>query len=363
MNAASVPRGTGRQRLAIHSLTVLFAILLFWLLGFLVRDLAEIPGPSYPEIEARHLDAALISKAGALKVDLARIERLIREQQHEQRILRDGTGTLERTINQLLDLQRTSVQQNRKLSAAEEKAFTDSMDVFLLNQKRDQAINQEIARLTMQQNSLDAEDRLTQEQIEQQREPARKEHQQLLRRHQHRVAFLQLAVLLPLLAGSGWILFRWRSHLHFPLAMAAGLSILARVGLVIHHWFPSRLFRYILLGAAMAVVVRLLIAILRLVARPPAEWLLKRYREAYERFFCPVCDYPIRRGPMRFRFWTRRSLSRLHLPADEAAFPDSRYTCPHCGTPLFEECPDCHFIRHTLLPFCDHCGDRKEPAR
>jgi hypothetical protein len=41
---------------------------------------------------------------------------------------------------------------------------------------------------------------------------------------------------------------------------------------------------------------------------------LSVYREAYERFFCPICEFPIRRGPLKYVFWSRRSIKNLHFP-------------------------------------------------
>ncbi|MHC4105255.1 MAG: double zinc ribbon domain-containing protein, partial [Planctomycetota bacterium] len=35
------------------------------------------------------------------------------------------------------------------------------------------------------------------------------------------------------------------------------------------------------------------------------------------------------------------------------------YTCPACGTELYEKCDKCSDIRHSLLPFCEHCGNEK----
>jgi predicted RNA-binding Zn-ribbon protein involved in translation (DUF1610 family) len=89
-------------------------------------------------------------------------------------------------------------------------------------------------------------------------------------------------------------------------------------------------------------------------------WLLKQHREAYEHFLCPACGYPIRRGPLRYLFWTRRSLRRLRLPTQPEAQVDEPYICPACGTVFFEECASCHSVRHALLPTCTKCGATRE---
>jgi predicted RNA-binding Zn-ribbon protein involved in translation (DUF1610 family) len=87
--------------------------------------------------------------------------------------------------------------------------------------------------------------------------------------------------------------------------------------------------------------------------------LIKQHREAYEHFACPVCAYPIRRGPLKYLYWTRRSLKKLKVPLENGAGTDEPYACPSCGTQLFEKCESCSGIRHSLLPTCSNCGAQK----
>ena len=91
------------------------------------------------------------------------------------------------------------------------------------------------------------------------------------------------------------------------------------------------------------------------------QWLLGQYRDAYQSFLCPICDYPIRRGPLKFLYWNRKTLKRLQIPPQLTGIPDENYSCPCCATSLFEECPACHHTRHALLPACESCGAIKEP--
>ena len=112
-------------------------------------------------------------------------------------------------------------------------------------------------------------------------------------------------------------------------------------------------------GGLLLVVARLLIYFIRTIAFPKTQWLVKQYREAYERFLCPVCEYPIRTGPRRFLFWTRRTVNKMVVPTGRCE-EDEAYTCPACGSVLFEECPDCHKVRHAMLPHCSRCGAEKD---
>ena len=177
-----------------------------------------------------------------------------------------------------------------------------------------------------------------------------------------KIAFFQLLFLIPLLLIAVYLYIRRRSSLYASLIHAFGIAILAKVTLVIHEHFPSRYFKYILLLVALAVVVRVLVYLIRVIAFPKLDWLIKQYREAYERFFCPVCEYPIRRGPMKYRFWDRRSLRKLPPAEPTGPSPDEPYVCPSCGTRLFEKCSSCSAIRYSLLPFCEQCGAEKDLA-
>jgi len=339
---------------------VVLAILVYWLIGFAVDDIATIPGPSYDKFEAERLDPVFFSNKRKQESDLAKANRQLEEKKSEQMILRDSTQSTEKTISHLLDLQKASFQENGVLSDAEQKAFNASMNMFLDNQKQDQALSQEIARLAAQLNALQDSKLEADGTLDRAREPIRVAFAKIERRHNMFLAFLQLSFLILLLAAAAWVIIKKKAGVYSSIMLASGVALIARITEVVHNWFPSRLFRYVLLAVAIAVVVRLLIYFLRTVSRPTARWLLKQYRESYERFFCPVCDYPIRRGPMRYLFWTRRSAGRLALTAGEGSNQDPRYICPACGTSLYEECSFCHFMRHALLPYCEHCGEKKE---
>lgn len=148
-----------------------------------------------------------------------------------------------------------------------------------------------------------------------------------------------------------------RTSLYFPFFLASAAATLIKVALVIHEYFPTRYFKYILIVFFLAAIGAALVHFIRQVAAPKVQWLIRQYREAYDRFLCPICEFPIKQGPRRFLFWTRRSVIRTALPTSNERI--EACVCPACGTRLYEECPDCHNVRHSLLPFCEHCGAEK----
>lgn len=363
MPALQKGRGPWTHRVLVSFFGLLFAVLVYWLLGFVVRDIASLPGPDYSELERSLLTPQLRQETQALRDQIASAKLAITEQQQRQVVLRDSTTNSERTMNQLLEIQRLKLQQNTRLSDTESQALGESEQLFLENQRRYQRLNEQVATFSEQLRELESRDRTTQKNLEEARRPVLEEYQRLQNRHQFKVAALKLAFLVPLLAAAVWLFLRKRASVYALFIHGFGLAVLIKVGMVMHEHFPRRYFKYVLLGVLLALVARILVYLLRMVAHPKFDWLQKQYREAYEHHLCPICGYPIRRGPLKYLFWTRRSIRKLALPPADKAAAEELYVCPACGTRLYEECTGCRGVRHALLPVCAHCGLEKDLQR
>ena len=357
--ATKAARGTWGIRQLVHLFTVVLGILFFWLLGFLVEDIETIPGPDYSNIERKHIDPSLVTKKEHVGKQIADLQRIINNKQEQQRLVGDSSQNLQRTISQLLQLQQLSLQKSVSLSESEKGNLSTSLKSFLESQKSYQELNQNIAELTSKKLVMDEEKEQIDQQLVQQKEPAQEEFSRLSEAHRLHLAFYQLAMLVPLLLVAGYLLKAWRGSIYFPLFLAIGGATLLKVALVIHEYFATRYSKYVLILVLLAVVVRLIIYLIRTIAFPKAEWLMRQYREAYERFLCPICEYPIRTGPRKFLYWTRRTVHKILPPGDSTA-AEEPYTCPSCGTTVFEECPSCQKIRHSHLAHCEHCGTKKD---
>lgn len=351
-------KGTWWQRAIIRFLTFLLTLLIFWLLGFFVEDIRSIEGPKYADIEAEHLEPAWIETEKSLRLRISDLDRSIKNESEKQRVLGDGSHNLQQTLSQLLELQKLSVEKNATFSQNDQNNLTSTLNLFLDNQRQYQDSTTQSSRLVTDRQDLQKELDQTEMALRAQRQPAQKSYDALQKAHQDRLGFLQLLVLIPILGGAAYLIGRQRASMYFPLYLALGLASLFKVALVIHEYFPSPYFKYVLIGSLLAVVSKMLIHFIRSLAQPKIEGLVKQYREAYERFFCPVCEYPIRTGPRRHLFWTRRSVSKLTIPNQNA--DEEAYTCPSCGKDLYSECSRCHKIRHSLLPHCQHCGEKSE---
>ena len=346
----------------VYVFSIALGILAFWLLSFIISDIGSLRGPSLAEVEKRYVDADLVRERTDLGTRIAEIDRNVKAQEARQRLLRDSTNNSQQTMNQLLQMQRLKLQKGIELTEKEREALADSEERFLANQRQYQTLNLEIVRLKEEERVAEQKRRAVDKELQTQHAPARKEHDALLRRHKLRMASLKLAVLIPILLATFVFFVKKRGGPYAPVIYAVGIAVTWKVGAVMHRYFPSRYFKYILILVSLAIVLKVLVSLLRTIAAPKMDWLLKQYREAYEKFFCPICAYPIRRGPLKYMVWTRRSIKKLPPRRSAGSEADEPYTCPACGETLYVECESCHAVRHALLPFCEKCGVEKALA-
>ena len=356
----SEPRGTWWQRWLIAIFSLALTLLFFWALGFILQDIGRLPGPDWNRISSDRLDPVMAATTTRLEEEQAGIKRKLENEERRRQVLRDSTATSQKTLGQLLELQRMSLEQKSTLPEAQQQALVESQRVFLANQQRDQELTESISDHQERQAAIAEELRQHLLQVNVAQTPVREEYQRLQTSHRLRLAAIKIGVLAPLLVLAGLLFARLRNSLFAPMVYAFGAAVLARAFFVMHEYFPAEYFRYILIATALAVIAWLLGRLLQLVARPGGRARQKQIREAYESFVCPGCRFPIRRGPLRFMAWTPRSLRRVSRPL--AGQSDEPYACPSCGLQLFTACSACKGVRHTLLPACEHCGVEEKPA-
>jgi predicted RNA-binding Zn-ribbon protein involved in translation (DUF1610 family) len=349
-------------RILVIVFSCILGVLVYWLLGFVFDDIDTLSGPDYAAIELTHLDRATVQQEAELDGELTRIRGQMAEVREKQALLRESTSTSQQTLNQLLEMQRLYVQKGVRPSEAELKAFTDSQQLFLSSQRQFETYTEELGRLREQEKEVQSRRNAIDESLAGQRVQAQKEFQHAFRRHELLKAALKLLVLIPLVLIAARFFVTKRSSLLAPVIFACGIAILVKLVLVIHEYFPTRYFKYVVLLFAIGVVVQVLVYLIRVIASPKKLWLLRQYREAYYRFSCPVCAYPIRRGPLKYVLLTRQAWKRLAGSGASGPVNDDPYACPSCGTMLYEACASCHATRHSLLPFCEKCGAAKEIA-
>jgi len=351
-------KGPWVQHLGIIFLSLILGGLLFWLLGFMTKDIGSLRGPDLYKVEANYLDADILEKQKSLKESLDVIRNNIGNKQEQQAILKDSTNSLQNTINQLLSIQKQNIERNLNLSDEQERTLAESQTLFLENQKQYLALNTEIAEQTSQQHRLEKELVSVSGQIDKQRISARNEYSKLMSKHRLKVAALKLVVIVPIFLISAWFFIKKRSGMFGPIIYATFIAVFIRISLVVYEYFPRRYFKYIALLVIIAVVLKLLLYLLKRIAAPQKDWILKHHQEAYDKGICPICGKPIRVGPLRYAIGHKRRDLVLAGQGGQAC-QQELYTCPLCGTELYEKCDKCGDIRHSLLPFCEHCGNEK----
>lgn len=351
-------KGIWVERVFIIVLGLILGVLLFWLLGFVTKDIGSLRGPDFSKVEAKYVDAELLAKQRTLNGNLTGIKDNIRNKQEQRNILKDSTDNLQNTINQLLSIQKQNLERGRDLPDQQQQVLVETQVMFLENQKQYQALNKEIAELTLQQRQLEKELSSVSKEIEHQRSLAQREYNGLISKHRWKLAALKLAVMIPIFLISAWFFIKKRSGTYWPMVYAAFIAVFIRISLIVHEYFPRKYFKYIALLVIIGIVLKLLVYLIKRIISPKKDLIIKQYQESYDKGICPICSKPIHIGPLQYVIGAKRK--GLVLIGQGGETPKQEiYSCPSCGTRLYEKCDKCTDIRHSLLPFCQHCGSEK----
>ncbi len=233
--------------------------------------------------------------------------------------------------------------------------------MFLDNQNKYQALNQDLVNATAEKRQLTQEISALTKRLEPLQESAREKYEALMETARIKAAALQLGLLLPLFLIAFWLLVNKRNTAYGILIYPFGISLFLKMMGVVYEYFPSRYFKYIALLGLIVVAVALMIYLLRMIARPKANFVMKQIREAYDKQECPQCSYPIQRGWLKRAGIHGKSASRMiAIPTTFDTTKLEPYSCPSCGERLYEECAQCQHVRHALLPYCEFCGSNKD---
>lgn len=359
-NTPRKPSGPKSHRVMLYVAAVVLTFLLLWFWSFLLRDIGAVMMPELDQIQKEAIDPALEKRRKELDGQIEIVSRQISDLEQNQRLLRDSTSSARDTMNQLLENQRNLAEKNIPLSAPEQEAIAQSQQLFLRNQDEYQALNQELVQRTNERRAIEEQLKELQKQLEPLYESSLNEYYRQLEKAQMKAAALQLVLLLPLFLIAFWLLINKRKTTYGVLIYPFAISLFLKMMGVVHEYFPSRYFKYIALLGLIAAVVALMMYLLKMITRPRPDLVLKQYREAYEKQQCPQCAHPIHRGWLKNSGMRGKHAPRIiALPSTQEGATAESYSCPSCGERLYEECQSCHHIRHSLLPYCETCGDPK----
>jgi len=349
-------KGSFGIRFCIIILGIILGILLFWLLGFVTKDIGRIKGPNHNEIRKKYVEKDLDEKQKAINKEIKEVTRKIKILEQQQRTIKDSSSSLQNTINQLLKT-------TEKFESPDEitKTINQSQTAFLEKQKTYEQNNQKIADLTDTLNNKKEDLGAVNNQIDEQEKEAQKEYDNLYRRHKLKVASIKLAILLPILIIASLFFMKMRSGPYWPLVWAFFSAAFLKTAFVVHAYFPKEYFKYIAIVVLIAIVLRILICFIRRIIKPKKDLLLKQYQQNYDKHICPVCSKPIQTNQLVL---SELSMLREKSPLTEdiQSHIQAEYFCPSCGTKLYEKCQNCQQIRHSLLPYCFNCGAQKSDA-
>ena len=354
-------KGSWGVRFFIFVLAISLGILSFWVLTFVESDIGNIKKPDRTHIRAEYIDPELDNQKGLTQKDITHLNREITKLNEQAKNLNNSTRSLQNTINQLLSIQKQSIEKDTEFPQKSLKSLSDSQSTFLDNQSRIQQLNKQISETTLQRQAKQDElTRLT-DRIRPLEVDFEVEWQSVMRKHNWKVAALKLAFLLPVFLVASFLFMKYRTGAYWSMVWAIFIASFVKIAFVAHKYFPSPYFKYIAITVIIAIVLRILVYLIRMIVAPKKDLLIKQYQQLYDKCLCPVCTKPIRTGPLRFIGGLRKKMP-VQVASSDDLTKSHAYTCPSCGSGLYHKCEKCDNVRHSLLPYCEHCGDEKSDS-
>ena len=354
-------------RLLILAGSGLFGILLIWLIGYMLHDIGTFRRVDYADVERQFVSVELDKRREAAAEEIERLKVRIAAAAERRAAVKEGIDVSKGLLQDTLDAHEAQLRANQPVSAELQAALAQAQRAYL----QDQMAYQKEHKKGIEENlELQGRRRASEKELAEivakiapLVEKARAEQRRLQEKYDIQAAFLKLLVLLPAALLAAWLFLKKRGGPMTPIVYVTGLAVLWHLIAVIHHHFPERYHKYIFVALALAVVLRVLVYLVRVAAAPSAKHLLKRFREAYtkRRRECPICGFAILAPDGQAALMRARTRGRQLVLSPAEGEEERPYTCPSCGTALYETCEACQKVRHSLLPNCQHCGATKEP--
>ena len=351
-------KGSWGVRFFIVVLGIILGVLFFWLLDFIEGDIGRIQEPRWETVRQEFVSQIVDDNRNQIQKEVSQLNRRIDSLKEQRQILDSSTNSLQKTMNQLLSIQKQYIDKNQEFPADNVNTLKESQTEFLANQKQDQQYAQDIAALIQQRQQKEDELKESSEKIKALEEDAREKYNKLWEKYRFKVAVLKLSFLVPVFLVVSFLFMKYRTSAYWPLVWAGFIAAFIKIAMVAHKYFPSEYFKYIALLVIIAIVLRILVYLIRLIVAPKKDLLIKQYQQYYDKHLCPVCTKPIKVGPLRFA--GKKKKAAVLLPQGTDVDKQQPYTCPSCGTNLYDKCGSCGNIRHMLLPYCEHCGTEKK---
>jgi chaperonin cofactor prefoldin len=358
METKQKAKGSWGVRFFIIVLGIILGVLFYWLLSFIEGDIGRIQGPVWNDVRREFVSQEDDDNRDQLQNEVNQLNRRIDTLREQQKMLKSSTSSYQNTMNQLLSIQKQYIEKGQEFPAESVQTLQESQAAFLENQKKDQQFTQDISVLIEQRQQK--EDALLdiKENIKTLEDDAHEKNDELWKKYRFKVAVFKLSFLVPVFLVISFLFIKFRAGSYWPLVWAAFVACFIKIALVAHEYFPANYFKYIAILVVLAIVLRMLVYLIRMIIAPKKDLLIKQYQQYYDKYLCPVCTKPIKAGPLRYAHWKKKAT--VLAPQGTDLDQQQSYTCPSCGTNLYDKCGSCGKIRHTLLPYCEHCGSEKQ---
>ena len=352
-------RSTWASRVGAFLLSSILTVLWIGLLAFLLSDVGKLDRPDYQPLFEAGMPAELLADRAEVGDQIAALEkRTERLGQLQVDLERDMEQSGE-VMRQMMDLQRLGLEKDEPPSDEERAALASAQSTFLSSQESYRAANAEIQAANLELFQLRERQQDLARAVREAEAPIRKAHAVQVRGWELREATLRLGLVVPLFVLSALLVVRRWSSPWRPVHLSALVATFWTLGLEMFERFPAEYFKYIAIVTAILITLGFLVWLIRKATSPSPALVLARHRAAYTANVCPVCAFRISRAPVV----TRAAKGGGDLQPSPVPVPDRKdFSCPSCGTGLFETCPSCGGARHSLLPFCEGCGAAKEAA-
>jgi len=352
-------KGTFWARFSIILLAILFGILTYWFSGYLLDDIRVIRMPDRNAFFEEHTDPSLEVQLNALKAKMRDLEHQHTLLNQQRGFIIDSSSSLKITVDNLFTLKNRD---QELISKDQFDRVLQTLDKIIEIQGNFEKTADRYIQVTNEKFALQKQIEALEKRINDEHSENSRNFADMMHRHRIKVAIARMVILIPLVILCTVFFVKKRKSIYRLIYASGAVALYIKMFLFVHEYFPSRYFKYILLFAMLGLVGWAFGWLVRRLVKPKVDVLLKQYREAYERFLCPVCEYPIRTGPRKYLYWTRRTVHKTALSSGlgDSACAEEAYTCPSCGTTLFEKCGTCGKISHSLLPSCQHCGAKRE---
>lgn len=355
--APPAPPTTRGSRFGAFTLATILTFLWIWLLGFLLDDVGRVRPVNYQEFFEAGMPAELLEEVAETDLEVRTLERKINRQEQIQRDLQRDMETSGEVMRQMMDLQRLALEKGNAPSEAERDALATAQETFLTSQGQYREANVEIQSANATLFALQGRRSALGSRRQAAEAPIRKAYQAKVRTRALIEACVRLGILIPLfLVAAATVRKRWR-HPWRPIYLSFLVATFWTLGYEMFEQFPAEYFKYIAIVTAIAITLAFLSWIIRKATSPSPSLVLARNRAAYMESVCPVCAFKLSQTPIQAAPFTKRRGRVPHEPVGPLA-PEGRvdFSCPSCGTGLFEACGECSGPRHSLLPFCEGCG-------